>query len=465
MRNHIWQKLWLRLSISFLATALLVIGAVAWMVRASVESSFSQYVNVSNLARFGGDLVAALENHYMENEGWIGVEALLPSRGRGEGAASSSAPDARGAQVFIADVDGIVIATTQPDWLGLAADSIGPSRRVDLVVEGHVVGMLGEQTPGTVALNEAESRFLQDTANGLLLTALFGGMVSIIVGIGLSYSLTRPLQHLTDAIRRWQLHGLQEPITVGGTDEIRRLGAAFNDLVDRLASGEAQRQRMSADIAHELRTPVTITRGHLEAMMDGVYPMDGAHLAVAYDQVLHLARLVEDLRLLTMAEAGRLPINPATLDIESLIASAVERFAPLAQDRGLTLTTHLPKETPSVYADPHRLQQVFDNLLSNAWRHTPDAGRITITVSNQPDELSIAIYNDSTERLDDEQIAHLFDRFWRGDTARERDRGGSGLGLAISRELLRLQGGEITAKRESGGLCFTFTLPIIDNME
>lgn len=459
MRNHLWQKLWLRLSISFLAAALLVIGAVAWMVRASVEASFSQYINVSNVARFGGDLVAALENHYLENGGWAGADSLLPGRGRGDGAAVNSTSEARGAQVFVADVDGIIVAATQPDWVGLVADAIGPSRQVDLLTADRVVGTLGEQTPGTVALNEAENRFLQETANGLVLTALFGGLLAVIVGISLSYSLTRPLQHLTDAIRGWQLRSTPAPIAVGGTDEIRRLSAAFNDLADRLAAGEAQRRRMSADIAHELRTPVTITRGHLEAMMDGVYPLDAAHLAVAYDQVLHLARLVEDLRLLTLVEAGQLPLNPVALDIQSLILSAGERFAPLAQDRGLILTTHLPEETRPIYADPIRLQQVLDNLLTNAWRHTPDAGRITITVSEHPDELSVTLYNDSIEPLDDTQIAHLFDRFWRGDAARERDSGGSGLGLAISRELLRLQGGEITASREPGGLRFTFTLP------
>jgi len=277
---------------------LLVIGVVAVVVRGSVESSFGTYVTVSNIARFGGDLVTELERYYADSEGWSGVDVLLPGRGGGQGTGSGSGEGSgtRGAQVFIADANGVILASTQIDWIGQRTEAIGPSRQVDLRVDGRVVGVLGEQTPGTIALMEAESQFLEETTSGLLLIAAAAGLVAVVLGIGLSYSLTRPLQSLTDRISRWRLRAEPEPLTVEGTDEIRRLSAAFTDLLARLAEGEAQRQRMSADVAHELRTPVTVMRGHLEAMMDGVYPMDEAHLAVAYDQVLHLARLVEDLR-------------------------------------------------------------------------------------------------------------------------------------------------------------------------
>jgi len=451
------NKLWLRLAISFLAVTLLVIGLVAVVVRGSVESSFGEYVNISNMARFGGDLVAELEAYYVGSGSWNGVEVLLPGRGSGQG--SGDGQGGRGAQVYIADVDGMIAAATQPDWIGQQIDAIGPSRQIDLIVADRRVGVLGEQTPGTVALTEAETQFLQNTTNGLLLTGFAAGLVAVMLGVVLSYSLTRPLHTLTEHISRWRLRDEPEPLPVAGTDEIRRLGSAFNDLLARLAEGEAQRQRMSADVAHELRTPVTVMRGHLEAMMDGVYPLDTAHLAVAYDQVLHLARLVEDLRLLTQAEAGKLPLNPSAFDFHPVIRAAVERFEPLAADESITINTHLPDAPATVYADPHRVQQVLDNLLNNAVRHASAGGSIDVAVTTMDDSVQIAITNQTVAALSDDQIMHLFDRFWRGEDARERDSGGSGLGLAITRELLRLQGGDIHAKRIDGSLRLVFTLP------
>ncbi len=455
------NKLWPRLAISFLAVTLLVIGVVAVVVRGSVESSFGEYVNVSNRARFGGDLVADLEVYYAGSGSWTGVDALLPGRGGGQGAGSGSGDGqgGRGAQVYIADADGVIAASTQPDWIGQPVYAIGPSRQIDLTVEGRRIGILGEQTPGTVALTEAETQFLQDTTNGLLLTGVAAGLVAVVLGIGLSYSLTRPLHKLTARISQWRLRDETEPLPVEGTDEIRRLGAAFNDLLARLADGEVQRQRMSADVAHELRTPVTVMRGHLEAMMDGVYPLDAAYLAVAYDQVLHLARLVEDLRLLTQAESGSLPLTPAIFDLKPTIRAAVERFTPLAADESITMTMALPDAPTAVYADPHRVQQVLDNLLNNAVRHTPTSGRIDVEVTTTGESVRVFITNETASTLSDDQIAHLFDRFWRGEDARERDTGGSGLGLAITRELLRLQSGDIHAERVDGGLRLDFILP------
>ncbi|MFZ4816489.1 MAG: ATP-binding protein [Phototrophicaceae bacterium] len=439
---------------------LLVIAVVAVVVRGSVESSFGEYVAVSNMERLGGDLVAQLEAYYIRSRSWDGVDALFLGRGgQSNGNGLGQGQGGRGAKVYIADTDGVIVASTQLDWIGQHIDTIGPSRQIEVYVDERTVGILGEQTPGTLAQNEAERRFLAETTNGLLLTGVAAGLVAVGLGIGLSYSLTRPLQKLTDRISRWRLRDAPEPLLIEGTDEIRRLGAAFNDLLTRLAEGEQQRQRMSADVAHELRTPVTVMRGHLEAMMDGVYPLDALHLAVAYDQVLHLVRLVEDLRLLTQAEAGKLPLNPSPFDLKLLIQAAVERFAPLAADESIRITTHLPNMPAIIYADPHRVQQVLDNLLNNAVRHTSTQGKIEVEVTTKDKAVQVAITNQTGKQLSDDQITHLFDRFWRGEDARERDTGGSGLGLAITRQLLHLQGGDIYAARVDGGLRLVFTLP------
>lgn len=459
------NKLWLRLSLGLLVITFVVILVVALVVWLSVETSFSQYVNISNKSRFGVDLVGTLEAYYLDHGTWEGAEMLLPLRERGERISSSStgngegaASEGRGFQIFLADAKGRITAASQSNWVGKNLTEIGPNRTVLLYGASGVIGFLGEQTPGTVALIEAEQQFAQGITTGLLLTAVAGGVLVFGLGIGLSYSLTRPLRDLTEQIDRWH-PGVRSPIQIKGTDEVRRLGTVFNDLAARLAAGEAQRQRLTADVAHELRTPVTVMRGHLEAMMDGVYPLDTAHLGVAYDQVLHLARLVEDLRLLTLAEADRLPLKRVSTSIVPLLKQILERFQPLFQDSGIRVASVLPDGLNPVYVDPHRLQQVFDNLLSNALNHTPVEGRVEIKVEEDKTGLVISIYNDSANPLDEEQVQHLFDRFWRGTESRERDSGGSGLGLTITRELLRLHGGSIKAERSQQGLCFTFTLP------
>ena len=453
------NKLWLRLTLSFIGVSLLVIGVVAWVVRGSVTRNFGAYVSASNMARFGGDLVTDLETYYVTNNSWDGVNDLLPTRGSGQGNGAGRNGDLRGAQVFVTNPDRVIVAATYPDWVGQPADTLDSTRAVELQANGQLIGYLGEQTPGTLALQQAEDQFLQETTNGLLITGFSVGLVAFLLGISLSYSLTRPLHHLTEQITSWRLRDESAPLEVHGTEEIQRLGGAFNDLLNRLTEGEAQRQRMSADIAHELRTPVTVMRGHLEAMMDGVYPMDAAHLAVAYNHVLHLARLVEDLRLLTQAEARRLPLNPSDVDVVHLVTTAVENFRPLTQDRQIDISMQTPTTSITTHADVHRLRQILDNLLSNAVRHTPDGGAIHVEITEHPQHVAVAIANQSATPLTDEQVKHLFDRFWRGEDARERDRGGSGLGLAITRELLRLHGGDIHAERNEDKVQMTFTLP------
>jgi signal transduction histidine kinase len=212
------------------------------------------------------------------------------------------------------------------------------------------------------------------------------------------------------------------------------LAASFNLMSAALADAEQQRQQMLADIAHELRTPLSITRGHLEAMLDGVFPTTPDNLALIHEETLLLGRLVEDLRTLSLAEAGQLSLDKTPLDLTELTAQAVAAFEPLAEAENVRLLTDLPAEPVSITADADRLRQVLGNLLANALRHVTkgENGPPQVTVSlvrqNGTAVLRIA---DNGPGLSPQAQAHVFDRFWRADSARSRDQGGSGLGLAI----------------------------------
>jgi signal transduction histidine kinase len=250
-------------------------------------------------------------------------------------------------------------------------------------------------------------------------------------------------------------------MAVTGPTEYRAVASAFNRMSAALAESNALRQRMTSDIAHELRAPVSVMRAQLEAMLDGVFPLSADQLAIVYDETLHLGRLIEDLRTLTRAEAGRLPLNLAPVDPAALAQRLATEFLPLAQDQQIALDTAIAPDLPPIQADADRLRQVFSNLLANALAHTPSGGRITVSAQQIGAVVRFGVA-DTGPGLTPEQAAHVFERFYRTDDARQRDQGGSGLGLAIAHELVRLHGGRIAVSSAPGaGSTFTFDIPIV----
>jgi signal transduction histidine kinase len=280
----------------------------------------------------------------------------------------------------------------------------------------------------------------------------------VVMGLALSWALARPLRHLQQsaaAITQGNL-GTQMPLI--GTQEFRDVASAFNRMSAALAESEVLRRRMTSDIAHELRSPVSVMRGQLEAMLDGVFPLTTEQLAIVYDQTLHLGRLVEDLRTLTRAEAGQLPLELSQVDPGALVQRVVADFAPLAQDQGITFGADVAPNLPRISADPDRLRQVLANLVANALTHTPGGGNVRVAVASHASAVRFSV-SDTGPGLTPEQAAHVFERFYRTDDARQRDQGGSGLGLAIAQELVRLHRGHLWVDSAPGkGSTFSFEI-------
>jgi two-component system OmpR family sensor kinase len=234
-------------------------------------------------------------------------------------------------------------------------------------------------------------------------------------------------------------------------------------MTDALAASEVQRQNMVADVAHELRTPLSVLRGNLQAILDDVYPLDKAEISRLYDETRLLSRLVDDLRDLALADAGQLRLNVHPIDTAEIIRSTVENLALAAEAQGVDLSTDLPATLATIQADPDRLAQVLRNLVINALRHTPPGGSVRVIASQTATEVEIAIA-DTGEGIAPRDLPHVFDRFWRADRARSRDEGwpgGSGLGLSVARSLIDAQQGRIWAESKLGaGSTFFFTLPL-----
>ena len=221
-------------------------------------------------------------------------------------------------------------------------------------------------------------------------------------------------------------------------------------MADALERNDRERRDMLADIAHELRTPLTVMRGRLEGIMDGVYPADEDHIGPALEEAYLLERLVEDLRLLTLAESHQLVFEKHELDLIEIARRSISMFQAEADEKKISLELVTSLEKALIIADPLRTEQVIGNLLSNALRYVPEGGRVWVEISRKDDEVAISI-NDNGPGIPEADLPFIFNRFWRGEKSRPRVSGGAGLGLAIAKLLVEGQEGRIVAQSLPGG--------------
>jgi two-component system, OmpR family, sensor histidine kinase BaeS len=256
--------------------------------------------------------------------------------------------------------------------------------------------------------------------------------------------MARPMDNLIDAARRIESGDYAAQVPEWGSPDIRSVARAFNSMSARLKAMDEQRRSFLADVTHELRTPLSVIRGQAEAIADGVYPADASHLAPILDATAALDRLVEDLRTLVLTDAGNLVLHKEPTDLGALVRDTVESFRSQAESRGLSLTTDIAANAPTIEVDSARIRQVIGNLLSNAIRHTPSGGSVQVDVSFATDRVTISV-TDTGEGIPPELLAHVFERFVKGASST-----GSGLGLAIAHDIVGAHGGTIDLRNGDG---------------
>lgn len=270
--------------------------------------------------------------------------------------------------------------------------------------------------------------------------------------------LASPIGEVIEASARVARGDYSVRITPRGAPELRGLIASFNEMASRLETNEEQRQRLIADVAHELRTPLSVIRGNAEGVLDGLYAADDQSLGPIVDETKTMARLLDDLQTLTMAETGTLPLYRQTVEPRTLVEGVVAAFAGQAAEREVELRADLAAVgagPPDLDVDPVRIRQVLENLVSNALRYTPSGGSITVGAGVEEEAVAFRVA-DSGSGIRPEELPHLFDRF-----TKSADSGGSGLGLAIAKTLVEAHGGRIEAQNSpAGGAVMTFRLPV-----
>jgi signal transduction histidine kinase len=284
------------------------------------------------------------------------------------------------------------------------------------------------------------------------------GIVLVVLAIILIARAGRgfasPVADVMEAADRVAAGDYDTRVRERGPREVQRLGHAFNEMAERLGTDETRRRQLLADVTHELRTPLSVIQANLEALIDGLYPIDDAHLRPVLEETNVMARLLDDLQTLSTAEAGVLTLHREPTDPRELIESAVHAFTAQAEEAGVRLEMRGAHELPEIDVDRLRVGEVLSNLLSNALRHTPADGEIVVDARATQDGVEFSIADTGTG-IAQEHLPHVFDRF-----SRAPDSPGAGLGLTIAKTLVEAHGGRIRAESRPAGTTFVFTLPV-----
>jgi signal transduction histidine kinase len=365
----------------------------------------------------------------------------------------------RSSYVFaLADPDGHVILPAGPYRLG---DQVPPDKLAQgtkMEVDGQVVGvaLLTGQPP---ELSPQEKQYLARTNRSSLYAALAATLVALALGVFLARTLTRPVRELTAATQAIAQGELGQRVPVRTRDELGELAASFNQMSADLARAVELRRQMTADIAHDLRTPLTVMAGYLEALRDGVLQPTPERFETMHQEAQHLHRLVEDLRTLSLADSGELTLNRELVSPGFLLEQATAAYRYQAEQQGIELQINAASSLPPVSVDPDRLAQVLGNLLANALRYTAVGGQICLATAQDGDRVLLTL-QDTGAGIPPDELLPVFDRFYRGSEARVGDGGESGLGLAIAKSLVELHGGTISVESSLGkGTTFTIALP------
>ena len=344
-----------------------------------------------------------------------------------------------------------------PHWgvVGANAYAVVPT------ADGGSVSVL-ESSPsrGFLGRISATLGFLQSLWWQLLLSALVSAAIALALSRLLARGMTQPLRDMAKAARRMETGDYSQRVYTRSRDEVGQLADAFNTMSSELQQLEQLRRDLVANVSHELKTPITALRAHLENLLDGVEQPDPATLQVMLAQSERLGRLVEQLLDLSRLESGDVPLERNAVDLAPLVTQVLSEIDVARSDQGVTVASELPPDLPPVYADRERIHQVLFNLLDNAVRFTPRGGRVEVKASRVDGHCEVRVV-DTGVGVPPEHLPRLFERFYRANPSRSREDGGTGIGLAIARSVVEAHGGHISAESEQGkGSTFTFDLPV-----
>ena len=448
------HRLWFRLALTFAAIILVTVVTIYLFVSERIAAEMEYYETTS--AQYRSDQIRSkLYLHYLDKGSWEGVQSVVEALG------------VSGTHIVLVAVNGTVVGDSEGELLGrtnYTDPSISP---VELsLLRGGVQEVLGQVYISTDPTAEPYvAPFLRLSAS-INRSLLLGGSLAIGIALLLTFLLSRrmtsPIGVLAGAARRLGHGDLSQRVRLQAEGEVASLAEAFNSMAADLEYAEQLRRNMVADVAHELRTPLSNIQGYLEAIRDGMVEPDATVIRSLNEETSLLSRLVNELQELSLAEAGELKLVYQAEDISNLVKQAVTPWQPQLTAGEISLPLDAPDNLSLVNIDWQRVNQVLHNILENAVAHTPKGGTISVAVSQKGKWVEVSV-SDTGEGIPAEDLPHIFERFYRVDKSRARATGGSGLGLTIAKRLIEAHGGTIVVQSKLGeGSRFSFTLPVAE---
>jgi len=478
---------------AFLIVILIGALVVAILTSQATQSAFDLYMTRSGQV-WGTRLAPYLAEYYSLSDSWEGVDSYLesglstdlagvndtssPGQGQGRGQTSGRqffgmSQMITGQRLILIDANGTVLSDSSKTLIGRQFSEADVQSGVPIIIETETVGTLFVIPEGTSGTDTLAGEFLSSVNKAIINSAVISSLLALLLGALAINQIVRPLRQLNAAASAIARGKFNQRVEIRSKDELGQLGDTFNSMTESLSRSEELRRNLAADIAHELRTPLSAIQGTLEGIQDGVFPMDTDQVSALYAETTLLNRLIGDLRLLSLAEAGQLSLDRQATRLDVLLNQVSERTRPSTELKGVHLEIDVQPDMDPVFVDQDRMTQVVTNLIGNAVRYTAAGGTILVKAFvNDGNEVSLSV-SDTGTGIAPQDLPYIFDRFYRADKSRSRGSGGSGLGLAIARQMVEMHGGTIQAESpiftgDSGnryGTRITINLPIFVNHE
>jgi two-component system sensor histidine kinase BaeS len=453
------RSLTFKLTLAFLFVGLIGAVLVAIFVRQRTRNEFDRLILDQNQQA----LVSSLTDYYLAHSSWAGVDSIfdrpvqgVPPPNRDPGGRW----EARYALFTIVDANGTIVFSGRRESIGQKVPSSELKMGTPLKVNSQTVGWL-LFTPALDRLNPSapEARFLNNVTQATIFSAAGAVLIALILGGILAYTMTHSLRELTAATQQLAKGKLGQKVKVRSRDELGTLADSFNQMSTELERSNELRRQMTADIAHDLRTPLSVIMGYTEALSDGKLKGSPEMYAVMHTEAQHLSHLIDDLKTLSLADAGELPLTRQPVSPADLLRRTAAAHQVKAEKQAIAIRVESASDLPVVNIDLERMAQVMGNLVDNALRYTPHGGKIMLSAAAQGGQVQVRVA-DNGHGIAPENLPYLFERSFRADKARVQQNGETGLGLAIAKSLVEAHGGSISVESQPDqGTTFTISLP------
>ncbi len=472
------RSLWFKLMGAFALVILVGVAIVMYATLRTTTGQFELYIDQQGQSWAQG-LVPGLADYYTRTGSWKNVQSILqsptgnmalaPHSSAGVGGTMGPGGMANmmmsndmwammGQRLVLADATGTVVADTANTLIGIHLSDKDVASGTPIVAQGRQIGTL--LVAALDVPSSPTNQFRRSVSMSVLISGGIAGVIALLLGSLLFFQVTMPMRRLSRAAQGIAAGDLSQRVPTSD-DEVGQVARSFNTMAESLQRMEQQRQNMVADIAHELRTPLSVIQGNVEAMLDGVLPASPEELESIHQETILLNRLISDLRTLSLAEAGQLVLDKQPLDLGEVVTHVAEKYRLRAEEQNVTLSVQVTPDLPQVSADAGRIEQALVNLTENALRYgASDAGgRVTLGAHAVANGVETWV-SDTGPGIAPEDLPQVYERFWRSEKSRSRQTGGSGIGLALVKQLAEAHDGRVSVESTPGqGATFRMVLP------